>query len=162
MAKHGGFWNEENVEELKRLVSEGMSYGRIARALGCVTRNQPLCKANRLGLVHPHGNDKSDIKKPRLPYISKEPYVPAVKPVQAMALPLNLPALMLEDGSCVTLETLTSQMCNYPLGDPLGKDFQYCGRAKKLGSAYCDVHHALCRVPAPRRVKVDHRGKQRA
>lgn len=44
-------WTPERVEELKRLIGEGLSSGRIAKAMGGpITRNAVIGKAGRLGL----------------------------------------------------------------------------------------------------------------
>jgi hypothetical protein len=39
-----------------------------------------------------------------------------------------------------TVETLHADDCRWPFGDPLGGDFYFCGKRKKDGSPYCDVH----------------------
>lgn len=37
--------------------------------------------------------------------------------------------------------------CRYIDGDPK-REWSYCNRPQRPGSAYCEHHHALCRVPA--------------
>lgn len=159
---HGGFWNEERVEQLRALVEEGVSYSQIARTMGCATRNQPLCKANRLGLVHPHGletgvkrpkgtikrlagNDPKGVRYHALDKIESKPQEP-----------------MLLEGHVVTLLDLSSSMCSYPIGDPGSSEFHYCAQPKRIGSAYCEPHHVACYQPkTPYKRKVEHAGKQR-
>ena len=43
-------WNDERVELLKRLWSEGLSASQIASELGGITRNAVIGKVHRLGL----------------------------------------------------------------------------------------------------------------
>ena len=43
-------WNDERVELLKKLWSEGLSASQIATELGEVTRNAVIGKVHRLGL----------------------------------------------------------------------------------------------------------------
>lgn len=46
-----GFWTDKRVEKLKELWTEGVTAGKIARAIGYgVTRNAVIGKANRLQL----------------------------------------------------------------------------------------------------------------
>ena len=44
-------WNDERVETLKKLWSEGFSASQIAAQLGGVTRNAVIGKVHRLGLA---------------------------------------------------------------------------------------------------------------
>src|SRR5947207_13786832 len=43
-------WNDERVDLLKKLWSDGLSASQIAGRLGGVTRNAVICKVHRLGL----------------------------------------------------------------------------------------------------------------
>lgn len=48
-------WNDERVETLKRMWSEGQSASQIAKELGGVTRNAVIGKVHRLGLSNRTG-----------------------------------------------------------------------------------------------------------
>lgn len=39
-----------------------------------------------------------------------------------------------------TVETLLSNDCRWPFGDPLAPDFHFCGKHKNEGSPYCEFH----------------------
>lgn len=39
-----------------------------------------------------------------------------------------------------TVETLLADDCRWPFGDPASGDFYFCGKRKKDGSPYCDLH----------------------
>ena len=39
-----------------------------------------------------------------------------------------------------TVETLLTDDCRWPFGDPMGPDFHFCGKRKVDGSPYCEFH----------------------
>ncbi|MDQ8698235.1 GcrA family cell cycle regulator [Hyphomicrobium sp. LHD-15] len=39
-----------------------------------------------------------------------------------------------------TMETLMADDCRWPIGDPQGADFHFCGKRKVDGHPYCDFH----------------------
>ncbi|MEM6480440.1 MAG: GcrA family cell cycle regulator [Pseudomonadota bacterium] len=49
-------WNDERVELLKKMWSEGQSASQIAKELGGVTRNAVIGKVHRLGLSNRNGS----------------------------------------------------------------------------------------------------------
>lgn len=40
----------------------------------------------------------------------------------------------------VSLLSLNENTCKWPLGDPLSKDFSFCGRESEEGKPYCEFH----------------------
>ena len=51
-----------------------------------------------------------------------------------------------------TILTLTSSSCRWPVGDPAGEDFYFCGAAADVGQPYCAHHAQMAVQPAqPRR-----------
>ena len=51
-----------------------------------------------------------------------------------------------------TILTLTSSTCRWPIGDPAGAEFYFCGAAADAGQPYCDHHAKMAVQPAqPRR-----------
>ncbi|MEM8732385.1 MAG: GcrA family cell cycle regulator [Pseudomonadota bacterium] len=82
-------WNDERVELLKKMWSEGQSASQIAKELGGVTRNAVIGKVHRLGLSNRNGSggQGESAAKPK-PSKVKSAAKPAVKPkasVQAAA-----------------------------------------------------------------------------
>ncbi|MGL4311387.1 MAG: GcrA family cell cycle regulator [Paracoccaceae bacterium] len=57
-------WNDERVETLKRMWSEGQSASQIAKELGGVTRNAVIGKVHRLGLSNRTGAPVKPEPKP--------------------------------------------------------------------------------------------------
>jgi GcrA cell cycle regulator len=140
MTYSGGFWAgpdaEAKVEQLKKLMNDGLSFSQIANAMGAVSRNVVLCKANRLGLSKPADGNVTRLyaRKERDP----KPPPPVIPPPE-----LLVPALI--DGEPVTLENILDGMCRYPLD---GDDLQYCGNATPDKRArYCSMHHKICLRP---------------
>ncbi len=146
-------WNDERVDVLKKLWSDGLSASQIAGRLGGVTRNAVIGKVHRLGLsgrattsrmkshrprVRAHAARR--IMKQRLPgsvantplrslYMNDlEPYVPLA---EELVIPL---------AERKYIQTLTESSCRWPIGDPQQPEFHFCGKGKIPGLPYCEVH----------------------
>lgn len=139
-------WSDERIEELKQHVIDGLSFAEIARAMGCASRNVPLCKFNRLKAAAEAAG--TPLHHPKLRMGGKLPagVVRTPKPKPQLPAPAPAPgepeALML-DGAFVTEENCPSRGCRYPHGDPGTPEFHYCGQPKKGGgSSYCEHHHS--------------------
>src|SRR5262245_25245774 len=157
-------WNDERVDVLKKLWSDGLSASQIASRLGGVTRNAVIGKVHRLGLSgrattsrmksHPRVRTQvaKRLAKPRLggaignPAYRNlllgdgEPYVP---PAEEVVIPI---------GERKYIQTLTDACCRWPIGDPQQPDFHFCGRKKIPGLPYCEVHaRRAFQPPQPRR-----------
>ena len=146
-------WNDERVDLLKKLWSDGLSASQIAGRLGGVTRNAVIGKVHRLGLsgrattsrmkshrprVRTQASSKR-LMKPRFANVGNpalrnlylgdtEPYVP---PAEEVVIPLN---------ERKYIQTLTEVCCRWPIGDPQHADFHFCGKGKVPGLPYCEVH----------------------
>ena len=72
-------WNDERVELLKKLWSEGLSASQIAGKIGGVTRNAVIGKVHRLGLAGRAPTSRSTTTRPR-PRIASAARRAAVKP----------------------------------------------------------------------------------
>jgi GcrA cell cycle regulator len=145
-------WNDERVELLKKLWSEGLSASQIAGRLGGVTRNAVIGKVHRLGLsgrattsrIKSHRPRRTPaaqkrLMKPRFPQPGAsplrqlyqgdpEPYVPAVE------------ELVIPEKERKYIQTLTESCCRWPIGDPQEADFHFCGKGKAMGLPYCEFH----------------------
>jgi GcrA cell cycle regulator len=145
-------WNDERVELLKKLWSEGLSASQIASRLGSVTRNAVIGKVHRLGLSgrattsrmkthrqRPRANPVKKLAKPRFASVGNpavrtlfqgdaEPYVP---PAEELVIP---PA----ERKCI--QTLLENHCRWPIGDPQEEEFHFCGKTKVTGLPYCEFH----------------------
>jgi GcrA cell cycle regulator len=157
-------WNDERVEQLKKLWAEGLSASQIAGRLGGVTRNAVIGKVHRLGLsgrattsrmkthrARPRATAVKRHARPRFPLVGNSPlralYVPEaepfVPPVEELVIPLD---------QRKTIQTLTECNCRWPIGDPQMEDFHFCNRNKVPGLPYCEFHaRRAYQPPQPRR-----------
>ena len=139
-------WSDDRVEQLKTLWTEGLSASQIARALGGVTRNAVIGKVHRLGLAGRASPSRSE--RPRLPMAPKTQNVRThVAPVPVV----EEDPLQLDDGNFATVLTISDRMCRWPIGDPAGTEFHFCGRSPKSGSPYCEAHARKAYQPQQQR-----------
>ena len=157
-------WNDERVDLLKKLWSDGLSASQIAGRLGGVTRNAVIGKVHRLGLSgrattsrmkshRPRARSQATkrLMKPRFANLGNpalrqlylgdsEPYTPSA---EELVIPPN---------ERRSIQTLTEASCRWPIGDPQQSDFHFCGRKKVLGLPYCEFHaRRAFQPPQPRR-----------
>jgi GcrA cell cycle regulator len=146
-------WNDERVELLKKLWSEGLSASQIASRLGGVTRNAVIGKVHRLGLSGRATTSRMKSHRPRpraaaaakrmaksrfatignpalraLYHPEAEPFVPAVE------------ELVIPVAERKSIQTLSECSCRWPIGDPQLPDFHFCGKQKVTGLPYCEFH----------------------
>lgn len=143
-------WNDERVELLKKLWSEGLSASQIAGRLGSVTRNAVIGKVHRLGLSGRATTSRMKSHRPRqrvakrvakarftnvgnpafrsLYQMEAEPFTPAV---EELVIPVN---------ERKYIQTLSECSCRWPIGDPQLADFHFCGKDKVAGLPYCEFH----------------------
>jgi GcrA cell cycle regulator len=143
-------WNDERVELLKKLWSEGLSASQIAGRLGSVTRNAVIGKVHRLGLSGRATTSRMKSHRPRqrvakrmakarfanvgnpalraLYHPEAEPFTPAV---EELVIPL---------AERKYIQTLSECSCRWPIGDPQLADFHFCGKTKVAGLPYCEFH----------------------
>jgi len=164
-------WNDERVELLKKLWSDGLSASQIAGRLGGVTRNAVIGKVHRLGLSGRATTSRMKSHRPRTrpqvnnnaPGANKRLMKPRFAAVGNPALrnlymgdnePYTPPAEELEIPlkERKYIQTLTESCCRWPIGDPQMSDFHFCGKKKVAGLPYCEVHaRRAFQPPQPRR-----------
>jgi GcrA cell cycle regulator len=144
-------WTAERVELLRKLWVENFSASRIAAELGGVSRSAVIGKIHRLGLS---GRDQptSSLKrqcKPRLSRSERRPWRPAsignaaLKTEPEMLVKSEtrpLPSAVVPIAKKLTLETLTERTCKWPIGDPRGENFHFCGHDSLEAMPYCRYH----------------------
>lgn len=148
-------WNDERVEQLKKLWAEGLSASQIAGRLGGVTRNAVIGKVHRLGLSGRATTSRMKSHRPRpraaaaaaakrmaktrfgqvgnpavrgLFHPDAEPFVPAI---EELVIPM---------AERKSIQTLAECHCRWPIGDPQMADFHFCGKTKVTGLPYCEFH----------------------
>ncbi len=152
-------WDEERVEQLKKLWAEGLSASQIAGKIGGVTRNAVIGKVHRLGL-----SGRATPAKPQRgrSYYDGDgdadaPQLREVQPSRPIAAEPEFTApAILDDGDMTTVATLKTNMCKWPVGDPASDDFHFCGQPAPTGKSYCPYHASLAFQPSQQR-KVERR-----
>lgn len=161
-------WNDERVELLKKLWSEGLSASQIAAELGNITRNAVIGKVHRLGLS---GRAKSVPTSPaRQRTKTARPETPAQHPGSGAQPPLThgntalavqpeeefepapAPAPVAADNVVTmaprcTIMNLTESTCRWPIGEPGTDGFYFCGGRSITGMPYCTQHARLAYQP---------------
>jgi len=163
-------WTDERVELLKKLWMEGLSASQIAGELGeGVTRNAVIGKVHRLKLsarakptntaprarpaarstprrvASPSAGMSHVSAKPR-PTMSR----PQVMGATALAVTPDMEAdlyvapasqeLFIPEDKRLNLLQLNEHTCKWPIGDPLTKDFYFCGQHSLETGPYCEFH----------------------
>ncbi|MDE1570911.1 GcrA family cell cycle regulator [Aquabacter sp. P-9] len=161
-------WNDERVELLKKLWSEGLSASQIASELGGITRNAVIGKVHRLGLS---GRTKS-VAAPARPRKATRPEAPTPQQRPAAAPqrpathgntalaqmpeedfePAPAPAPVVADNVVTmsqrcTIMNLTEATCRWPIGEPGTDGFYFCGGRSVTGLPYCATHARLAYQP---------------
>jgi GcrA cell cycle regulator len=155
-------WNDERVETLKKLWTEGLSASQIAGRIGGVSRNAVIGKVHRLGLSGRATTSRLKSSRPRLRLANasqppKRPmkarftsvgntalralYQPDVEPF-IPAEELDIPLAERK-----TIVTLSDCSCRWPIGDPQMADFHFCNRDKVAGLPYCEFHSRRAFAP---------------
>jgi GcrA cell cycle regulator len=142
-------WNDERVEQLKKMWSEGLSASQIASKMGGVTRNAVIGKVHRLGLsgraapAKPQRGCNFGRSDEEMDGFEHEPAPKAI-----IAEPEFIAPLVLDTGDRTTVATLKNNMCRWPIGDPARDDFHFCGQGTPAGKSYCAYHAHLAFQPA--------------
>lgn len=166
-------WNDERVELLKKLWSEGLSASQIAGRLGGVTRNAVIGKVHRLGLSGRATTSRMKSHRPRARVVAaaqaaqqaanqrrpqKARPATGSSPLRALYQPEAEPfvpsveELVIPLKERKTIQTLTECSCRWPIGDPQLADFHFCGKDKVPGLPYCEFHaRRAFQPPQPRR-----------
>lgn len=139
-------WTPERVEKLTELYATGISFSRIASAVGGISRNACIGRVSRMiaaGSVEKRPDLTGHQRTSHLAQYRPAKTVAALKP-EPPTEPLS--PLVLEDGSHVTLLTLASGMCKFPINDPRDSDFHFCAHPSTNG-VYCGFHRAVVFQP---------------
>jgi GcrA cell cycle regulator len=150
-------WTAERVALLRARWSQGASALQISRELGAeISRNSVLGKIHRLGIatLSPFGGGRgkrfANRKKHRAAGGKRErPQRPLPAWVAAAEPYIDNPLVDADiprSQRCSLLE-LSRATCRWPVGDPGGSDFFYCGAAPFADKPYCAAHCARAYRP---------------
>jgi GcrA cell cycle regulator len=155
-------WTDERVELLKKLWTDGLSASQIAAQMGGVTRNAVIGKVHRLSLSG-RARPTSSAPRPRkmrMPSMHRPRtfvHGNTVLKTHAQPAPRRLPQpVPIEDivvpiSLNISLLSLTDAMCKWPIGDPGGEQFHFCGHKNWNSLPYCEYHSRLAYQPPERR-----------
>ncbi|KAB2878652.1 MAG: GcrA cell cycle regulator [Pseudorhodoplanes sp.] len=153
-------WTDERVELLKKLWADGLSASQIAAELGGITRNAVIGKVHRLGLSGRAKNPSSAAPRPRKPRHSHMVRVrSAMRGNTALAYSYDVeteaePEVIdniIPIGQRRSLLELNENTCRWPIGDPAGPDFFFCGGTPVAGHPYCGYHVRVAYQPPAQR-----------
>jgi GcrA cell cycle regulator len=151
-------WTDERVELLKKLWSDGLSASQIAAELGAITRNAVIGKVHRLGLSGRAKSASSSAPRQRKARSANHMLRiarPAIRGNTALAHAYEIeveaePELIdniIPIGQRRTILELTDQTCRWPVGDPGGGEFFFCGGNAASGVPYCSYHSRVAYQP---------------
>ena len=159
-------WTDERVELLKKLWSDGLSASQIAAELGGITRNAVIGKVHRLGLSGRAKSPSSAAPRPRKARSSGQMLRvsrPAIRGNTALAYDYDLepePELLeIPVEQRKTLLQLNEHTCRWPVGDPGGSDFYFCGGETATELPYCGYHCRVAYQPASERRRDRRQGR---
>ena len=130
-------WTEEKVEKLKKLWSKGHTASQIAEALGDTTRNAVIGKAHRLNLEARAPSKHSGTSTPREHKQVRKGAAPISRKAKFQSILLDK---NFEPENPKSLEELTEETCNWPIGHPNEEKFYFCGRKPEGEFPYCKLH----------------------
>ena len=135
-------WTDERVELLKKMWSEGQSASQIAKELGGVTRNAVIGKVHRLGITvreTPVRQRATTVRSPSRIQARR----PARETTAAPHVVLRHERVEEDLLPTSSILELGAHSCRWPIGNPEGDDFGFCGRPKlNARGAYCEQHTA--------------------
>ncbi len=133
-------WNQQKVDDLKKLWNEGVATSRIGEQLG-FTKNAVIGKAFRLGLERRQNSRKKTARSQSVSSVTM--YRETSAPVHSQMTPKREVARRREKFSFKKsiVGTGSFKSCQWPIGDPLEEGFHYCGGQNIPTKPYCIEHY---------------------
>ena len=133
-------WNQQKVDDLKKLWSEGVATSRIGEQLG-FTKNAVIGKAFRLGLERRQNSRKKSAQSQTVSSITM--YRETSTPGHSQIAPKREVTRRREKFSFKKsiVGTGSFKSCQWPIGDPLEEGFHYCGGQNIPTKPYCIEHY---------------------
>lgn len=146
-------WTEEAVEYLQELFESGASATKSAAAMNerfgsAISKNSIIGKWDRLGWSNTRKRGQVICRRARKPIAPQDLAKPTANRIKRAAPAIREPQpIGIPVSGRFSLTDLGPFDCRFPLGDPLHSEFSFCGAPKRMGSAYCAEHHAICYQP---------------
>ncbi len=136
-------WSEERTAALKKLWMEGLSASQVARQLGGVSRSAVIGKVHRLGITvrEVPVRQRTSVRSPSRIQARQRPTreITTAAPRVAPRFERIEEDLLPTSG----ILELGAHSCRWPIGNPEGDDFGFCGRPKlTTRGSYCEQHTA--------------------
>ena len=133
-------WNQQKVDDLKKLWNEGVATSRIGEQLG-FTKNAVIGKAFRLGLERRQNSRKKTARSQSVSSVTM--YRETSAPVHSQMTPKKEVTRRREKFSFKKsiVGTGSFKSCQWPIGDPLEEGFHYCGGQNIPTKPYCIEHY---------------------
>ena len=133
-------WNQQKVDDLKKLWNEGVATSRIGEQLG-FTKNAVIGKAFRLGLERRQNSRKktavsqsvSSVTMYRESSNSGHSQISPKREITRRREKFSFKKSIVGTGSF--------KSCQWPIGDPLEEGFHYCGGQNIPTKPYCIEHY---------------------
>ncbi len=129
-------WNQQKVDDLKKLWNEGVATSRIGEQLG-FTKNAVIGKAFRLGLERRQNSRKKTAQSQSVSSVTmyRETNVPGNSQISPKREVTRRREKFSFKKSIVGTGSFKS--CQWPIGDPLEEGFHYCGGQNIPTKPYC-------------------------
>lgn len=148
-------WTDEQVEQLKKLYDEGLSYSLIAPQIG-TSRSACIAKVRRLKLpprivtqTMPRAERPSRprVNRTKLLFVRANGNSNRLRMIDGIETEIEPLRTVQIECRNITFDELSARDCRYINGDPLA-DGRFCGLPQRDGSSYCHGHHGLVWLPA--------------
>ena len=132
-------WNQQKVDNLKKLWNEGVATSLIGEQLG-FTKNAVIGKAFRLGLERRQNSRK---KTSQQNSFSSTTLYRETSNTSSLVPTKKEPVRRREKFSFKKsiVGTGSFKSCQWPIGDPLKEGFHYCGNQNIPTKPYCIEHY---------------------
>ena len=133
-------WNQQKVDDLKKLWNEGVATSRIGEQLG-FTKNAVIGKAFRLGLERRQNSRKKTSHSQTVSSVTM--FRETSTPSHSQIAPKKEVTRRREKFSfkMSIVGTGSFKSCQWPIGDPLEEGFHYCGGQNIPTKPYCIEHY---------------------
>ena len=133
-------WNQQKVDDLKKLWNEGVATSRIGEQLG-FTKNAVIGKAFRLGLERRQNSRKKNTQSQSVSSVTM--YRESSASGHSQIAPKREVTRRREKFSFKKsiVGTGNFKSCQWPIGDPLEEGFHYCGAQNIPTKPYCIEHY---------------------
>jgi GcrA cell cycle regulator len=131
-------WTEEQIERVRELRAEGVSFKIISEKFGC-------SRSAIAGLCHRCAIKSTTKTVVRKPNYKPQKGVVALRKTKPIVKRVVLPPA--ERTVARNPAELAHYHCRWPVGDPKDKTFYYCSEERVTGRPYCAEHINLAYIP---------------